>query len=105
MHCKKWSHKIDNCWRKHPEIAPSEWKNKAEELKKQAEERKKYEEEMDLKTNLAYASTSRKEKKEARSKSIGPLMEEWEEASKRFEAVERFITEEKKREREKKSSL
>ena len=26
---KKWSHKIDNCWRKHPEIAPSEWKKKA----------------------------------------------------------------------------
>ena len=39
VHCKKWTHKIDNCWRKHPEIAPSEWKKKAEELKKQAEER------------------------------------------------------------------
>ena len=90
--CKRWSHKIDTCWRKHPEIAPLDWKKKAEELKKAAEERKKYEEDMDFRSSLAWASASKKDKI-VRTKPIRPEMEEWEEGRRRFEEVEKFMRE------------
>ena len=91
VNCHRWTHKIENCWRLHLQKAPEEWNKKAEE-------RKKYEEEMDFRFSIAHASTTRKEKVTTR-RPIEPEMKEWEEGRKRFEEIERFMREERRKER------
>ena len=59
------------------EIAPSEWKKKAEELKKSEQERKKSEDRMDFNAKLAYASASKEERRGEKWKPLRPAAKDW----------------------------
>ena len=85
---------------KNPEKAPKEWQEKAEEIRKKSEERKSNEQRMDFNAKLAYATASKEEKREERSKPLGPASREWEEDRKEFLAVEKYIREERRKEKE-----